>query len=199
MVEDMFPCNQITASNDNGGKSRTAYRTRFTGNNEWYTPARYVDLARDVMGGIDLDPASNDHAQKTVKAATYYTAETNGLDKEWQGRVWMNPPYSRTLIGRFVGKLVAEHEAGRVREAVVLTHNSTDTAWFGALASAATAFCFTSGRIRFVSPTRPRAAPAMGQTFTYLGPRPERFAGVFAEIGIPMAPMRVERRWETAA
>jgi hypothetical protein len=79
-----------------------------SGNNEWYTPADYIEAAREVMGSIDIDPASNDIAQETVKAAVYYTAETNGLDKEWRGNVWMNPPYASDLIGKFIDKLVSE-------------------------------------------------------------------------------------------
>ena len=50
-----------------------------SGEVEWYTPARYVDAARTVMGGIDLDPASSDHAQRTVRAAAYHMAEADGL------------------------------------------------------------------------------------------------------------------------
>ena len=37
-----------------------------TGENEWYTPARYIDMAREVLGGIDLDPASSDKVQERV-------------------------------------------------------------------------------------------------------------------------------------
>jgi hypothetical protein len=31
----------------------------FSGDNERYTLPRYIELAREVMGGIDCDPASN--------------------------------------------------------------------------------------------------------------------------------------------
>ncbi|MDN2582369.1 DNA N-6-adenine-methyltransferase [Aquibium sp. ELW1220] len=170
----------LVVANDNQPHT---HRTRFTGNDEWYTPARYVEMAREVMGQIDVDPASNEHAQKTVKAATFYTAETNGLDKEWHGRVWMNPPYSRALIGRFIGKLLAEYEAGRTTEAIVLTNNSTDTAWFHAMTGEASV-CFPRGRIRFVKPCGSLGrTPPMGQVFTYLGRQHRRFEEVFSAVG----------------
>jgi phage N-6-adenine-methyltransferase len=155
-----------------------AYRTSFTGDNEWYTPARYIELARKVLGSIDVDPASNDYAQATVRATTFYTAETNGLDKEWFGKVWCNPRYSRELIGRFIDKLVEEYRSGRCTEAIILTHNSTDTRWAAVLFENASAMCFTRGRVKFVSLTKRIAAPAMGQLFTYFGSRPGTFASV---------------------
>ena len=40
-------------------KSAANHRAEGTGENEWYTPAKYIDAAREVMGGIDLDPATN--------------------------------------------------------------------------------------------------------------------------------------------
>lgn len=169
-----------TPANDN---RPAAYRTSFTGNNEWFTPAHYVELARTVLGSIDVDPASNDYAQATVQAGTFYTAETNGLDKEWRGKVWMNPPYSRKLIGCFIDKLVDEHNSGRCTEAIVLTHNSTDTKWATTLFENASALCFTRGRVKFVSPKGKFASPAMGQLFTYLGNNPGKFANVFREAG----------------
>jgi phage N-6-adenine-methyltransferase len=152
-------------------------------NGEWYTPAKYVELARAVLRNIDLDPASSPIAQETVGAATYFTAETNGLDREWHGKVWMNPPHSRKLIAPFVDKLIDEYTAGRTTEAIVLTHNSTDTRWFHKLAETADRICFKRGRVRFVSPEGKLASPTQGQAFTYFGDNPDRFTEVFREVG----------------
>lgn len=177
----------FTAANDNGMAHRT---TGFSGDNEWYTPERYVEMARTVMGGIDVDPASNEIAQRTVKATTYYTAETDGLAHEWHGRVWMNPPFGKALIGKFISKLALEYSAGRCREAVVLTNNATDTRWFSCLNESASEFCFTRGRVKFESPSGEIAATALGQVFTYLGPNPLRFEDVFADVGHVFTPVR---------
>ena len=53
---------------------------------EWYTPGDIIERARAVLGEIDLDPASNAHAQKTVRAKRFYTKDDDGLSKPWSGR-----------------------------------------------------------------------------------------------------------------
>lgn len=66
---------------------------------EWYTPAAIVDAAREVMVGIDLDPASCLEANATVRAERIYTLADDGLSKPWVARtVWLNPPYGRSSV-----------------------------------------------------------------------------------------------------
>lgn len=158
-------------------------RTSFTGNNEWFTPQPHIERARAFLGGIDLDPASNAIAQETVKAEQFYTEQDNGLDKEWKGRIWLNPPYAQPAIGHFADKMVAEVKSGRITDAVMLTHNYTDTAWFQTLAKSASAICFTRGRVKFEGPNGEVAAPTQGQAFFYFGQRAGDFASAYADVG----------------
>ena len=67
---------------------------------EHYTPAKYVEAVRYVLGEIDLDPASCEVANQIVNATLFYDIVTDGLRKPWSGRVFVNPPGDRR------GKLV---------------------------------------------------------------------------------------------
>ena len=152
-----------------------------SGNNEWYTPAEFIEAARSAMGSIDLDPASNDIAQQVVKAKTYYTAETNGLDKVWTGNVWMNPPYASDLIGKFIDKMASERK--NYRQAVVLVNNATETEWFNKLISVASAVCFPKSRVKFYMPDGKTGAPLQGQAVLYIGEDTSKFLESFNHLG----------------
>jgi phage N-6-adenine-methyltransferase len=157
--------------------------TTGTGENEWFTPKQYIKLARDVLGTIDLDPASSEKAQKVVKAEKYFTKDDSGLENEWKGRVWLNPPYAQPLISEFVTKLITEVSVGRVSEAILLTHNYTDTSWFHQAAGISSAICFTRGRIQFYNAQGEIAAPTQGQAFFYYGRNVKKFVKVFSDTG----------------
>jgi len=164
------------------------HRAQGTGENEWYTPTEYLNSARDVLGEIDLDPATSDEAQKIVRATKYYTKQDNGLLQDWHGRVWLNPPYTQPDIANFVSKMVAERKAGRVTHGIMLTHNYTDTAWFHEAMTAADAVCFTRGRIKFYDAKGETAAPTQGQAFFYFGDDVAAFGAKFASVGFIVKP-----------
>lgn len=145
---------------------------------DWYTPQKYIDAARRVLGAIDLDPASSQKAQRIVQAARYFTIADDGLAHPWQARsLWLNPPYSAP--GPWVEKLIGEHEAGHVGAAILLVYVATDTSWFQGLWNYP--ICFVRGRIQFNN-RRGRSNPR-GSVFVYLGSDRARFIELFSPIG----------------
>ncbi len=158
-----------------------------SGNNEWYTPLHIIEAATQVLDSIDTDPASNSIANAVVQAKTYYTADNTGLDKPWYGNVWMNPPYSSELNKKFCNKLKEEVLLGNVKSFITLTNNATETKWFKDLYDVSDWFCFTSKRIRFVSPDgKLGKQPLQGQVLCMHGNTEQKakFIRVFSELGM---------------
>jgi hypothetical protein len=164
------------------------HRAEGTGENEWFTPEQYIEAARDVLGAIDLDPASHPKAQEWIKADRYFTRAEDGLAQEWHGRVWLNPPYARLEIVPFIDKLLGEIELGHVSAAILLTHNYTDTDWFHRAMTVSQKICFTRGRVRFVDDIGDPCAPTQGQAFFYYGPEALHFTDVFDSFGKVVTP-----------
>lgn len=148
--------------------------------NEHYTPAQYIGAARKVLREIDLDPASCEKANETVKAKTYFSADADGLQQKWKGRVWLNPPYGR-LVGDFIAKLSSEYAAGNVTAAIALVNaHCTDTAWFQSLWGGL--LCFTNHRINFYGDDT-RSGSTHGSVFVYFGPDSAMFIKQFRQFG----------------
>lgn len=169
----------------NPANVKTPHVTNNSGENEWYTPPVFIEAAREVMGDIDLDPASSEVADRTVKATTFYSKDDNGLKLPWYGRVWLNPPYAQPLIQFFAEKVVAEYDADNIEQAVVLVNNATETKWFQVMARTATAICFPTGRIKYLDATgTPANTPLQGQAFLYFGADNGRFMSVFEKFGV---------------
>ena len=67
------------------------------GSPEWYTPPSIIADVREVLGSIDLDPASCETANETVRATKWYGIDDDGLSQPWAGRIYLNPPYGSVL------------------------------------------------------------------------------------------------------
>lgn len=160
---------------------KKAHVSHNSGENEWYTPKRFIDSARVVMGGIDLDPASSEIANETVEASNIFTKDDNGLLQKWFGRVWMNPPYAQPLIAQFIDKVCTEE----IQQAIVLVNNGTETAWGNQLLSTCSAICFPKSRIRFVAPNGQQGdSPLQGQMICYIGEEVQKFINEFQQYGV---------------
>lgn len=59
---------------------------------EHYSPRKLVEAAREVLGVIQLDPASCLIANKTVRALTFFDYHADGFSRVWHGNVFCNPP-----------------------------------------------------------------------------------------------------------
>jgi len=108
---------------------------------EWYTPKGIIE----ALGHFDLDPCAPCHGFYTAK--TCYDQFDDGLSKEWFGRVFCNPPYSRKLVSLFI-KRMSEHGNG-----VALLFNRMDIAmWHDIIFTTADAMLVIRGRLRFIRP-----------------------------------------------
>ena len=160
-----------------------AHVSHNSGDNEWYTPPEYTSAVKEVLGSIDLDPASTEMANEQIGAATYYTKEDDGREHPWEGRVWMNPPYAQPECAQFCAKLLSEYRAGTVTEAIVLVNDAMETDWLQALLEAASALCFPDGRLKFWAPDKSTSAPLQGQVLLYFGDRAPVFVERFRNFG----------------
>ena len=136
------------------------------------------------MGTIDLDPASTDVANEVIGATQFYTQDDDGLQQDWYGNVWMNPPYAQPLIDQFCSRLVEQYNGGYVESACVLVNNATETQWFQKVARVASMWCFITGRVTFWHPDKESATPLQGQVVLYLGTDVATFKHEFGKFGV---------------
>ena len=106
--------------------------------NEWLTPPELIKS----LGPFDLDPCSPINRPWDT-AKKHYTIEDDGLSKEWEGRVWLNPPYGRETF-KWIDKL-ALHGNG-----IALIFARTETIGFHEhIWTWADAIFFFKGRLKF--------------------------------------------------
>lgn len=138
----------------------TTFEKSINTSDEWYTPSEIIDSC----GSFDLDPCAP--VNPIWRTATVmYNKHDDGLSKEWHGRVWLNPPYSRPLIELFVKKM-AEHDNG-----IALLYNRCDSKMFqDIIFKRAKAMKFLASRIKFFKPDGTRGgSPGCGSILVAFG------------------------------
>lgn len=120
-----------------------------------FTPSKIVEAARGTLGGIDLDPASCEEANETIRAAAWYGPDTqpSSFRREWSGRVFVNPPGGRSdnLERRVITKC---RETGACGLPIGHTHDGVESSqkkwwfklareWASGRVSAAIFVCFS--------------------------------------------------------
>lgn len=153
-----------------------------SGSFEYYTPIEIVEAAREVMGGIDLDPFSSESANEDIIADMFYHKNNNGLSHSWIGNIWMNHPFSREMNKLCIAKLISEFESGNIEQACCITLAATSEAWFRPLL--AFPQCFIHGRTNYYLPDgTKKKGVTKGSVVTYLGYNTEKFKEIFSRIG----------------
>lgn len=154
---------------------------------EWYTPGHVILWVRDILGDIELDPASCEEANKTVQAKQIYTLATRGYHTRWVAdTLFLNPPFSET--GKWVDKLTWRYIDGDVRQAIMLINSAPGYVWFESLWRERTV-CMLRERLKFTSSDGLVYGQAKkGQALVYFGQDDTKFAEVLEPYGRVLRP-----------
>ena len=127
----------------------------------WATPPDlFADLDQEF--GFTLDVCA---LPENAKCEKYFTPEQDGLQQDWTGTCWMNPPYGRE-IGKWMRKA---YEASKQGVTVVcLVPARTCSAWWHDYAMKGEVR-FLRGRVRFVG--APYNAPFPSAIVVFRGGR----------------------------
>lgn len=96
---------------------------------DWSTPIEFMEFLRmEFNWEPDLDPACSPH---NIKATFGYMLEAgqDGLNSDWFGNVWLNPPFGNALP-HWLNKCVEEIYLDRVESIYCLIPARVETKWF---------------------------------------------------------------------
>lgn len=110
----------------------------------WETPQDLFDKLHEKYD-FTLDPCCT---QESAKCYMYFTPEEDGLKRDWSKDVcFVNPPYSRGNIDKWMKKCFEEAQKGA--RIVALVPVSTSSKWFHSYVWNHARIEFIKGRIRF--------------------------------------------------
>jgi len=142
---------------------------------EWYTP-RYIFTALGCT--FDLDPANAAIGGANVPCRESYGTE--GLERPWDGFVWLNPPFGgRNGILPWLVKFIG-HANG-----IALTPDRTSAPWFQWSARHMHAVLFLSPKVKFERPDGSLGkSPSTGTALMAIGPDGVRALKRAAHLGL---------------
>lgn len=109
----------------NGHQAAKIARSNKT--DEYTTPGDILQFAREILEvkNFDLDPATM--PDNNTKANKFFTKADDGLTKEWVGKIWINPPFSKNK--EFIQKAIDSYHVGRADKIIYLTRSEYRTTW----------------------------------------------------------------------
>lgn len=123
----------------------------------WLTPQSLIE----TLGPFDLDPCAAPSPRPWPTAARHIELPEDGLAADWDGHVWLNPPYA---AWEWLDKL-ADHGDG-----IALVFARTETAGFvRTVWERADAVLFIHGRLHFHYPDGTRANANSGAPSALIG------------------------------
>lgn len=122
---------------------------------EWYTPKHIVDM----FGPFDLDTASDEYNSKRLGIPHYFSKDNSGLDNDWFGNVWCNPPFS--LKKEFIKKAREEVDKGNCNVYMLLPMSFETKAFHDYILGKAIIY-IPNKRISFETTEGKAGSPAFG-------------------------------------
>ena len=104
----------------------------------------------------------------------------DGLEIEWSDMNFVNPPYSRSTIGKWIKKGIEEQK--KKHYSVFLIPSRTDVKWFYKMFEYATEIRFVVGRIKFVGAKSSAPFPSM---IVFFGPKQKFTTPKISMVMIP--------------
>jgi hypothetical protein len=130
---------------------------------EWYTPRHVFDALGCVF---DLDVSSpGQQVTPWIPAGRFITADS--LQEDWQGFVWMNPPFGgRNGLVPWLEKFFAHGDG------IALVPDRTSAPWWQRFAPCADAVLYVSPKLKFIGADgKPGTSPAQGTCLFAIGGR----------------------------
>lgn len=163
--------------------------------NDYYTPPGIVALAREAMGGIDLDAASHWVANREHRIPVYYHVFRSAFDNPWFGRVWLNPPYGDNKP--WIEQIIRYWDAREVEQLCMLSpvwafsaqqaRPLMDRSSAMLLLSPTPSFWGRNRKGQDSTATDPQWGSNMPHAIVYLGHRAAEFRTAFASRGVFMS------------